>query len=58
LANEYPETYFGFTGVPLMNDDQEDRLVRALERIARSLEAVEDTMLWLREEVEQQKEEE
>lgn len=41
-----------------MNDDQEDRLVRALERIARSLEAVEDTMLWLREEVEQQKEEE
>lgn len=41
-----------------MNDDQEDRLVRALERIARSLEAVEDTMLWLREEVERQKEEE
>lgn len=41
-----------------MNDDQEDRLVRALERIARSLEAVEDTMLWLREEIEQQKEEE
>ena len=41
-----------------MNDDQEDRLVRALERIARSLEAVEDTMLWLREEIEQRKEEE
>ncbi len=32
----------------------EDRAVRALERIARSLEAVEDVMLWLREEIQRQ----
>lgn len=39
-----------------MNDNQEERLVRALERIARSLEAVEEIALWLREEVERQQE--
>ncbi|MEK9770173.1 MAG: hypothetical protein VW683_14765 [Betaproteobacteria bacterium] len=38
-----------------MNDNQEERLVRALERIARSLEAVEEIALWLREEVELQR---
>ena len=37
-----------------MNDDQEERLVRAAESIARSLEAVEDVMLWLREEIQRQ----
>jgi hypothetical protein len=39
----------------IMNDNQEERLVRALERIARSLEAVEEIALWLREEVELQR---
>lgn len=39
-----------------MNDNQEERLVRALERIARSLEAVEEIVLWLREEAERQQE--
>lgn len=38
-----------------MNDSQEERLLRALERIARSLEAIEDIVWWLREEVESQK---
>jgi len=41
-----------------MNDDQEERMVRAMERIARSLEGVEDVLVRLHELVEDKLEEE